>query len=581
MPEAALAIRGLSVDLGREGMVTRALDDVTLEVSPGEIVALVGESGSGKTTIGLAVQGLLPEGAVARLTGSVLVAGEEVVGARPRALRRVRRHLVRAVPQDPMAALDPTMRVGRQLREAGEGRADVLAMLRRMGLDDPERIARAYPWQLSGGQRQRAMIAMAMLARPRLVIADEPTTALDVTVQAQILDLLRGLAAEGTAILFITHDLGVAASLARRILVLYAGRVVEAGPTRAVVAAPAHPYTTALLAARFDLASDRARPLPAPDEEGAPAPGGCAYRPRCPRAAPPCAEAPPPLMATRRHDGLAACLLADDPSQAKPAPPPAWPAAPAHEPEAAFALRGVTKGFPHGPPDLLGRRARMRVLDGIDLEVARGECVALVGESGSGKSTILRIVAGLESADEGSVTIAPGPPPQVVFQDAAASLTPWLAVGAQIGEPLRGVSRAERRERVRDAMATVGLDPALASALPGELSGGQCQRAAVARAIVMPPTVLLCDEPIAAMDVSLAARTLNLLGALRRRIGMGMLFVTHDLAAARLVADRIAVLQAGCLVELGPTDAVVSRPKAPYTRTLIDAVPSLRAPAPA
>ena len=578
MPEPALAIRDLRVDLGVGARAAPVLRGVGLDVAPGEIVALVGESGSGKTTIGLAAQGLLPAGAVARIEGSIRVGGQEVVGARPAALRRIRRGLVRMVPQDPMGALNPTMRVGRQLREAGGTRDAINAALGRMGLADPERIAASHPWRLSGGQRQRVMSAMALLAEPALVIADEPTTALDVTVQAQILDLLRGLAAEGTAILFVTHDLGVAATLAHRILVCYAGRIVEAGPVGPVIRAPAHPYTGALLAARFDLATDRARPLPAP-AQGAAAETGCPYRPRCPRAAAPCAEVPP-LAPTARHGGLAACVRADEPASEAAAAAPPWPAT-AASPEAAFTASGVVKSFPHGPPDLLGRRASLRVLDGIDLAVARGECVALVGESGSGKSTLLRIVAGLEAADAGRVALAPGPPPQVVFQDAAASLTPWLPVGSQIGEPLRGLGASERRERVREAMATVGLDPALAASLPGELSGGQCQRAAVARAVVRPPSVLLCDEPISAMDVSLASQTLNLLGELRRRLGMGLLFVTHDLAAARLIADRIAVLERGRLVEVGPAEAVMARPRAPYTRRLIDAVPRLRETAPA
>ncbi|MAC80031.1 MAG: ABC transporter ATP-binding protein [Rhodobacteraceae bacterium] len=569
-------VTGLTVDLGRDGVTARVLDGVGFAVNPGEIVALVGESGSGKSTIGKAIQGLLPKGALQGISGSIRLAGQEIVGATDAQLRKARAGDVRAVPQNPMGALNPTMKVGRQMRESGATQAQALDWLARMGLPDPPRIMASYPSRLSGGQRQRALIAMAMVARPKLLIADEPTTALDVTVQAQILDLIAGLRDEGTAVLFVTHDLSVAAHLADRILVCYAGTLVEDGPAAPVIAAPRHPYTGALLRARFDLGSDRSRPLPVPASSTGqkPATTGCPYRPRCARARPDCADARPPL--TGQGGRRAACLHPVTAAATERDPAPQWPArSPGRK--RALELFRIAKSFPVGKRDRWGRRGMKRILDGIDLVIDEGECVALVGESGSGKSTLLRIAAGLETADDGQVARAGNVPPQVIFQDAPGALTPWLGIGRQIGERLahRAMSKAEITARVTDALQSVGLDPALATALPSELSGGQCQRATVARALIDPPRVLLCDEPISAMDVSLAAQTLNLLNSIRRDRGLGMLFVTHDLAAARLIADRIAVLEAGRLVEQGPAETVIAAPQAPYTKTLVSAVPRL------
>ncbi len=575
-----LSIRGLHVRLSRDGRPSTVLDGIDFDLDAGEVVALVGESGSGKSTIGLALQGLLPAEAQPEISGSIRLAGREIVGAKPHDLRAIRRSLVRAVPQDPMGALNPTMSIGKQLREGGLSADEVVEWLARTGLPAPQRIAAEMPHRLSGGQRQRVLIAMSMAARPRVLIADEPTTALDVTVQAQILTLLKDLAREhNTAILFITHDLAVAAELADRVMVLYGGRVAEVGNTTTLIGAPLHPYSAGLLSARFDLDSDRSRQLGTLSSEQRRArPNGahCNYVTRCPLAGTDCAERRPDLV--RQPDGRqVACFHADRVPDllAQSREAPAWPEAAAGDAN-ALELYRITKSFGSGG-GLFQRPRQTQVLAGIDLRIQQGECVALVGESGSGKSTLLRIAAGLLPPDEGDVSWFGGVQPQVVFQDAVAALTPWLTVDEQIRDRLRplGLSRAEQNSRIAAALELVGVDPALRNALPSELSGGQCQRITVARAVIVPPRLLLCDEPISAMDVSLAAQTLNLLGSLRRSLGMAMLFVTHDLAAARLIADRIAVLEKGHLVEIGEPDQVISAPQAPYTKTLVGAVPRL------
>ncbi|MET3521892.1 ABC transporter ATP-binding protein [Mesorhizobium abyssinicae] len=582
--ESVLAVKDLSVFLSREGRPSRVLDGISFDMFPGEIIALVGESGSGKTSIGLTLQGLLPRENLPQVGGSIRLAGIELVGAGRRTWQLARRQLVRAISQDPMGALNPTMTIRRQMRESnGEAEGSIEDWLRRTGLPDPDRIADALPHRLSGGQRQRVLIAMAMMARPKVLIADEPTTALDVTMQAQILDLLRGLAREQrTAILFVTHDLRVAASLADRILVLYAGRIVEMGRMQDVARKAAHPYSAGLLATRFDLDSDRRRPLPTLPSERIPSvtiENACAYATRCPIAQPDCTAIRPSLEPASAHSGAVACLyqeqtplLSTHGAGAEPWPPQAI------QQTAALRLSNVGKTYPTGARSFWGPRQPQPVLRSVNLSIKLGECVALVGESGAGKSTLLRIAAGLVVPDSGTVTRFDKIPPQVVFQDPVAALTPWLTIGEQIGERLRAVSLDSDygRRRVGEAMKLVGLDPVLMDALPAEISVGQCQRAVLARAVIVPPRLLLCDEPISAMDVSLAATTLNLLSDLRRRLDMAMLFVTHDLAAARIIADRVAVLKDGELVEIADPDAIIAAPQSAYTRSLIEAMPSLQ-----
>ena len=549
-----LRVDGLDVRLTRDGETVHAVRGVDLTVARGEVLGLVGGSGSGKSVLGLSVMGLLPASARPVVSGAVDLAGTDMVGAPEATRRAARRQHVGAVFQDPMTSLDPTMTVGRQLGEVTRDRAHALSLLRDVGIPRAEDRLKVYPHQLSGGLRQRVMIALAVARRPSLILADEPTTALDVTVQAQILALLLSLREEiGCSIVFVTHDLGVAAQVCDRIAVMQHGRVVESGGVDDVLDRPTHPYTTNLLRSRIDLTTPRDRPL----------------------AAMPVAPAAPAPASARGDDVAVGADGVLDLAPGAPVPglPAVWPDVVLRD-HAAVSVRDVHRVFRSGPP---WKRRELPALRGVDLEVRAGEAVALVGESGCGKSTLLRVVAGLETTTSGEVSLAEGARPQMVFQDAGASLTPWLRVGSMLDERLRahvtGMSRAERTDRVLDALRTVGLPPETARARGDQLSGGQRQRVALARAVIVPPTVLLCDEPTSALDVSLAATVLNLIGRLRRELGMSVLFVTHDLAAARVVADRIAVMREGQVVEVGPTDDVCERPQHAYTRTLLAAIP--------
>jgi peptide/nickel transport system ATP-binding protein len=577
-----VSVRDLHVTFERKGRPLPALRGVSIDIAPGEIVGLVGESGSGKSVLGLALLGLLAGDPAPKVTGSAVVAGLDVVAASPEERRHLRRDHLGAVFQDPMTSLNPTMRVGRQVAEATGSADEAERLLGAVGVPEPARRMQAYPHELSGGLRQRVMIAMAISGNPALVIADEPTTALDVTVQAQILELMRRLCDEtGSSFLFVTHDLGVAAQIADRIAVLYGGRIAELGTSDDVLSRPAHPYTVGLLESRLTMKSIRERPLETlPGEPPDPRdhPPGCPFAPRCSRRIDACDEALPDLRPAPTHPGAVACIRAGEPAAAQEqlaSPVAAWP-----EQEIAttdtFAVRllDVHKTFVTRAG--FRKHTELQALRGIDLDVHPSEAVALVGESGCGKSTLLRVAAGLLKPDAGEVKLGAGGRPQIVFQDAGASLTPWMHIGDLVGERLReeGCSRFERKRRVADALALVGLPAEVAQAKPAQLSGGQRQRAAVARAIVVPPEVLLCDEPTSALDVSLAATVLNLIGRLRRELGMAVVFVTHDLAAARVVANRIAVMYLGAIIESGPADELTSKPAHPYTKALLAAVPA-------
>lgn len=583
-----LQVADLDVRYGRHRQV-HALRGVDLRIAAGEIVALVGESGSGKTTLALAVQGLLPSESHARVTGSIRIDGREVVDASPDTLRDIRQHSLGAIFQDPLTSLNPSMRVRAQLAEAAPtGTFDMSELLSQVGIRHPDAVLRAYPHELSGGQRQRVMITMALASHPRLIIADEPTTALDVTVQARILELIRSLREQTQAgLLFVTHDLGVAAAVSDRVVVLYAGRVVEEGRTSDILRDPAHPYTAALLAARFGLDVDRAQPLPMLGGEP-PSPTaehyGCPFAPRCPLVIDKCHDAVPRLLPVARHAGSAACIRTEDSSGTMWRPRTESRSAvdePADSRDNTLVeAKGLVKRF--GGRRRLPWQSRtggVAALDGVDIRIEQGASLAVVGESGSGKSTLLRVLAGLVEPDKGEVRIAAEDRPQMIYQDATLSLTPWLTVSELVSERLRSTvgDRHERREAAAQALTRVGLSPSVLDHAPAQLSGGQRQRVAIARAIVMPPTLLLCDEPTSALDVSLAAAILNLLRDLQHELGMTMAFVTHDLAAARYIADEVVVMRSGVVVERGRAEEVSHAPRHEYTRDLIAAMPKAAA----
>jgi peptide/nickel transport system ATP-binding protein len=481
------------------------------------------------------------------------------------------------------------MRIGQQVTEAAGSSDEALRLLTAVGIPDPKRRMRAFPHELSGGLRQRVMIAMAVAGNPELIIADEPTTALDVTVQAQVLRLLRRLRDEiGCSIVLITHDLGVAAQISDRIAVLYAGRIAEIGPTADVLGMPAHPYTHGLMRSRLTLDTARDRKLAAL-AGSVPSPtaplSGCAFVPRCALATDDCDRTPPEPIAVA-SDRVSACIRTLDDVAAElgvASTNIAEPFAPAdsgnEDQPPSVVCKNVTKTFTVARRwlDRSEHHGKLQALRGVSLRVGHGESLALVGESGSGKSTLLRVIARLENPSSGSVDLADSRGPQMVFQDAGASLTPWLSVGELIAERLRGnsMSRAQRRDAVVEVLMRVGLPAEVAKSRAGQLSGGQRQRVSLARATVVPPSVLLCDEPTSALDVSLAASVLNLIGDLRRSLDMSVVFVTHDLSVARVVADRIAVMYLGRIVEIGPAEQVIGEPAHPYTQALVDSIPDV------
>ena len=578
-----LSVSDLTVTFSRSGHAVHALRGVNFSVAEQEVVALVGESGSGKSALGLSMLGLLPQRPSPEVSGKIDVCGVDMIHASEEVRRKNRRAHMGAVFQDPMTSLNPTMRIGRQVSEVAGSTAAALELMAAVGIPDAESRLRQYPHELSGGLRQRVMIAMAIADNPALVIADEPTTALDVTVQAQILQLISTLRRERKmSFVFITHDLAVAKSVADRILVLYGGRIVEEGSAAMVLAAPVHPYSVGLLRSRVSLSGDRHALLPTFSGEPldpTTTPDGCAYAPRCPIAEERCKNEAPSLRGvdTGTSTHAAACLVRTSAlvpiATRTVGRAPTWTDSRSEGSAAPLMLQAndVVKTFS------LRSTARKRplfALRGVSLRLRAGESLAIVGESGSGKSTLLRVLAGLMGPDTGTIERGQAGP-QMVFQDAGASLTPWMSIGELLGERLRpeGISANERRARVARALEQVDLSPSLATARPYELSGGQRQRVAIARAIIVPPAILLCDEPTSALDVSLAASVINLLGCLRSELSIAVVFVTHDLAVARTVADRIAVMYLGRVVEEGPVEAVCADPGHPYTRALLAAVP--------
>ncbi|WP_328844455.1 ABC transporter ATP-binding protein [Streptomyces sp. NBC_00258] len=561
-----LEVEDLGVTFSTETGDVPAVRGVSLYVRPGETLALVGESGSGKSTVALAAMGLLPGNA--RASGRASVDGTEVVGAAETDLVGLRGRTVSMVFQEPATALDPLTRIGAQIAEvvrnhrpvsAREAAAEAVGLLRRVGIPDPEKRASAYPFQLSGGQRQRVVIAMAIANSPSLLIADEPTTALDVTVQAEILDLLRALAADsGTGVLLVTHNMGVVADFADRVAVMLDGEIVETGPVEEVLLRPTHEYTKRLLAAvpRLAVAGVGGVGVPGPAGGGV---GGV-------KAVSGSVVPPPAVVASHRRGPE----------------PTTEPGTPADAP--VVELHDVSVRFGRGP------RA-VQALHDVSLTVRPGETLGLVGESGSGKSTAARVALGLVAPSSGSVSLfgtdlrrARGRARRallsgvgVVLQDPVASLDARMSVAECVAEPLRvhrrGMPAAERRARVAEVLERVRLPRELAGRGPRELSGGQRQRVSLARALILDPRLLVADEPTSALDVSVQQTVLDVIAELQDELGFACLFVSHDLAVVQQFARRVVVMRAGRVEEEGATATTLTHPETDYTRRLIAAVP--------
>ncbi|MFD9434554.1 dipeptide ABC transporter ATP-binding protein [Streptomyces sp. NPDC060002] len=548
-------------DLTVEFGALRAVDGLSFRLAEGAALGLVGESGSGKSTVASALLGL-HRGTGAAVGGSVRVAGTDVQSASDEELRRLRGGRAAMVFQDPLSSLDPYYAIGDQIAEVYRvhtrvsrrtARARAVQVLERVGIPDPVRRSRSRPHEFSGGMRQRALIAMALACEPDLLIADEPTTALDVTVQAQILDLLHTLREEtGMGLLLVTHDVGVAAESVDEVLVMRHGRLVEHGPVGAVLAAPAQPYTRELLGAVPRVEARRAVGH-GPEEPDVRRPDVRRSHVRRPDAGGPQADVRP---------------AADRPSA-----------------EVVLEAHGLRREFGRG------KRA-FAAVDGVSLTVHRGETLGVVGESGSGKTTLGRMLVGLleptagEVRYEGRVSTGVNPTVQMVFQDPVSSLNPRRSVGESIADPLRapgapgawgvrGRGEARVRERVTELLERVGLEAAHYDRYPHEFSGGQRQRVGIARALAAGPRVIVCDEPVSALDVTTQAQVVALLGELQRELGLALVFVAHDLAVVRQVSDRVAVMRRGRVVEEGPADEVYESPRDPYTRQLLAAVPAL------
>ncbi|MFI8992648.1 dipeptide ABC transporter ATP-binding protein [Streptomyces sp. NPDC053542] len=595
-----LEVRDLSVEFaGPDGRPVRAVRDVSFTLRRGETLAIVGESGSGKSTTAFAVARMLP--GTGRVTGgSVLLDGEDLVAAEERRLRTVRGARIGMIFQDPMTSLNPVLTAGRHLDEVlrahGYGdraarRARAAELLGLVGIPDPERRLDDHPHRFSGGQRQRILIAMALAGEPDVLIADEPTTALDATVQDQILNLLTELNQRtGTALVLISHNMGVVARTCARVLVMYGGSVVEDGPTDRVLTRPRHPYTAGLLAAVPRLSAPsgtRLTGIPGSPPDPAMPAEGCAFAERCAFAEDGCRTARPRLVTL--DDGVrAACPPAA--ARTEPLPGPATPEridrpAPGGTVLAAENLRKVYRGR-----GLTGRTKGFTALDGVSLTLAAGETLGIVGESGSGKSTLARVLAHAHPSDGGTLRLhgqditRPSRTElrevrravQMVFQDPYASLNPRMTVGQIVAEPLISLGLGDRRARearVAELLRQVGLDPSAAARHPRAFSGGQRQRIGIARALAPEPTVLICDEPVSALDVSVQAQIVNLLGDLQRDLGLALVFIAHDLAVVRQVSHRIAVMHNGRIVETGSADEVCENPRDPYTRALLAAAP--------
>ena len=611
--ETILDVQDLHTEIAVTDGAVHAVDGVSFTVGRGELLGVVGESGSGKTMTALSIMRLLPSGGRIA-SGRVLLGGEDLTALSDKEIRAVRGKRIGMVFQDPMTSLNPTIQIGRQVAEplklhtgltARQITDRVTEVLELVGLPQPAKRLTAYPHELSGGMRQRVMIARALVCDPELLIADEPTTALDVTIQQQILELIDDLRARlGMAVVLVTHDLGVIAGRADRVAVMYAGRIVEVTDTNRLFGNPRHPYTEALFEALPENAAetgDKLYSIPGLPPDLVTPPTGCRFAARCRYATEACRTDDPPLRGDiaghdyacffpvgdaetqtvtqihqiRRHDNDSRDEADAEAREAKP----------------LLRVENLVKTFPVTAGAVLRRRVgSVSAIADVSFTVAAGETFGLVGESGCGKTTVGRCIVGLETADSGTIRIDDTEftslrgkakrqrqrDTQLIFQDAYASLDPRMRVGAILAEPLviHGVGdRASRTKRVNELLGEVGLPRSAAERYPHEFSGGQRQRIGLARALALQPKLIVADEPVSALDVSIQAQILNLMSDLRRRHGLTYVFISHDLSVVRYLSTTIGVMYLGKLVEIGPAEEVYNRPRHPYTRGLIDTIP--------
>ena len=616
LSEPVLRVENLVTEFSTSNGPLRAVDGVSFEVHRGETLCIVGESGSGKSTTMLSALGLIPKAVGGAVGGKVHFQGQDLLTMRAEKLRDIRGNRIGMIFQDPMSSLNPVYRVGEQLVEAillhrGHTRPDArrraIEVLELVGVPDAPVRVNQYPHEYSGGMRQRAMIAMAIINDPALLVADEPTTALDVTIQAQVLRVLGKAQLEtGSATILITHDLGVVAETADRVLVMYGGRIIEQGDVATIFRNPKHPYTAGLLASqpRIDASDGPLTPIPGDPPSLADLPSGCVFRGRCTMShgRELCSAERPALLSVDEPGHRSAChfygevTLRPGLERAAVAVTDPAPAAPDRRrpvvdetADPVLAVTDLKKHFGVGRR-LFGKAGKpVRAVDGVSFEVRAGETLGLVGESGSGKTTVGKALLGLVGDVQGSIAFlgsevgglrrsrlrAIRRDLQMVFQDPYGSLDPRMNVKHLIAEPMRihGVRRAEVDGRVTDLLDRVGLPADYAERHAHQLSGGQRQRVGIARALALNPKVLVLDEPVSALDVSVQAQVINLLEEIQDEHGLAYIFIAHDLSVVHHVSDRVAIMYLGRIVEVGDRDAIYSRPTHPYTHALLSAVP--------